>query len=234
MKEINRFENSLLEKPRKQALARLEYALGRTKWSTQELIQATKGIPQSFPNPQPSSVQSSNSTLPQSSEGSRPSCTCRATSITRYHPPHRYNQKEATAILRDTRAQLSYPKASRPRYAEHGLPPALKFDTAYFHRFRLTDKHEMNSGLAFYLHTFNHRSPRAEARTRITVYLLKEIFYEKVRFEEQLGYDHNVDIFEGPSGGGLAITLQGDKDPGFAEMRIESILMTLNVSPPQP
>lgn len=83
---------------------------------------------------------------------------------------------------------------------------------------------EENSGMAFFLYTFSDKSPQNEALTRMTLYLLKGIFYEKARFQEQLGYDHHIDILEGPSGGGLVILLQGDKGPGTAEMSIEKIL----------
>ncbi|KAJ9072191.1 hypothetical protein DSO57_1029971 [Entomophthora muscae] len=73
----------------------------------------------------------------------------------------------------------------------------------------------------------------------MALYFLKQTFYRKIRFEEKLGYDHSADIFEGPSGGGIFISLQGMQDPGIAEMSINKILndfsVRLSLTPqPQP
>ncbi|KAJ9072181.1 hypothetical protein DSO57_1029961 [Entomophthora muscae] len=88
----------------------------------------------------------------------------------------------------------------------------------------------MNSGLAFYLHTFDRNTPYTESVTRMTHYLLKDAFLRKVRFDEKLGYDHNIDVFEGPLGGGLLIAIQSRMDPSHVELSIEKILTELNVS----
>ncbi|KAJ9052600.1 metalloprotease [Entomophthora muscae] len=94
----------------------------------------------------------------------------------------------------------------------------------------LANTKEENSGLAFYLHTFDKKAPSTEPYTRITLHLMKDVFLAKVRFGEKLGYDHNIDIFEGSVGGGLLITIQGEKDPIHMEICVEKILGELNVS----
>lgn len=128
-----------------------------------------------------------------------------------------------------TAGNLIQHELSAPLPPLPSLPPSFVQNSSFFDIFKLTDKDERNSGLAFYLHTFHEKAPQNEALTRMTLYLLKEHFHEKARFQERLGYDHHVDIYEGPNSSGLIISLQGEKDPGDAERSIEKILEEFHV-----
>ncbi|KAJ9072178.1 metalloprotease [Entomophthora muscae] len=109
------------------------------------------------------------------------------------------------------------------------LPKQFLQGTSFCYQFRIADLQEKNSGLAVYLHTFNDKAPKSESLTRMTLYLLKEIFFKQIRFEEKLGYEQHIDIFTGPSGGGLVITLQGPMAPWMAEIRLEHFFLLFHV-----
>ncbi|KAJ9069252.1 metalloprotease [Entomophthora muscae] len=208
-KEIvsRRFENDLMEKPIHQAFSKLKYALGKEDWSTEELVLATKAINIS---------QLREFASRMFDKGSA-----------QFYLQGNLDLEELLETYGTTVRNLLLYDAPQLTPSPHPFPEKFVHGTSFYHRFRITDPQEKNSGLAVYLHTFNDKAPKSESLTRMALYLLKESFFEQIRFVEKLGYDHHIDIFTGPSGGGLLITLQGPVDPGLAEIRLENIFLAM-------
>ncbi|KAJ9054794.1 hypothetical protein DSO57_1010666 [Entomophthora muscae] len=166
--ETRRFENLLLEKPSKQAFDKLQYTLGSIEWTNQDLIYATKDIQHQELKKYASELIKEGSVL--------------------FYIQGNLKLEEAARIYHHTKQQLNLSEVHHHVNQATQLPSFFTRGSSFCYRFRLTNRNETNSGIAFYLHTFNEKANKSESLTRMALYFLKKTFDENIRFYEQIGW----------------------------------------------
>ncbi|KAJ9052609.1 metalloprotease [Entomophthora muscae] len=207
-KEIKNYENQLLEKPIAQAVQALEFALGIKQWFPRHIIQAKEDIQLHHLKNYTANLFKNASLL--------------------LYQHGTLSIEEMKKIYRISTRYLNPNTSTELRFKNFLLPDQLAAGSAITLRLKLADALETNSAIAFYLNTFEAKAIKSELLTRMAHHFFKETFVQKIRYEEKLGYNHNIDIFEGPNSSGLLISIQGESHPKYMEERIEHVILGFN------